>query len=32
VQNRAFPDATVTITLERELNRVEKILIAKWLG
>jgi hypothetical protein len=27
-QNRTFPDATVTIALERELNGIEKILIA----
>ena len=27
-----FPDATVTIALERELNGVEKIPIAEWFG
>ena len=32
LQNRTFPDATVTIALERELNRIEKILIAEWFG
>jgi hypothetical protein len=31
-QNRTFPDATVTIALERELNGIEKILIAEWFG
>ena len=30
--NRTFPDATVTIALERELNGVEKIPIAEWFG
>ena len=31
-ENRTFPDATITITLERELNGIEKILIAEWFG
>ena len=32
LQNRAFSGATVTIALERELNRIEKILFTKWFG
>ena len=32
LQNGTFLDATVTIALERELNGVEKILIAEWFG
>ena len=32
LQNRTFLDATVTIALERELNRIEKILLAEWFG
>jgi hypothetical protein len=32
LQHRTFPNATVTIALERELNGIEKILIAEWLG
>jgi DNA invertase Pin-like site-specific DNA recombinase len=30
LENRALSDATVTIALERQLNRVEKILFAEW--
>jgi hypothetical protein len=32
LQNRTCLDATVTIALERELNRIEKILFAEWFG
>jgi hypothetical protein len=32
LRNRTFPDATITIALERELNGIEKILIAEWFG
>ena len=30
LENPTFSGATVTIALERELNRVEKILFAEW--
>ena len=30
--NRTFSDATITIALERKLNRIEKILFAEWFG
>ena len=32
LRNRTFSDATITIALERELNGIEKILIAEWFG
>ena len=32
LQYRTVLDATVTIALERELNRIDKILFAEWFG
>jgi hypothetical protein len=32
LQYRTFSDATATIALERELNRIDKILFAEWFG
>jgi hypothetical protein len=32
LQNRSFLDTTVTVALESELNRIEKVLFAKWFG
>jgi hypothetical protein len=32
LQKSYFPGATVTIALESELNRIEKILFAEWFG